>query len=90
MVKVRQGKPAALLEDLGNVRIAGRLARDKARRAALVGAIEVDARKEDNMKMEMHIEAAAEALEKRHRPWLDLLPLAATFDCLVRCAAITL
>src|SRR5882724_3525555 len=75
--------PTDLLEDLGNVRIAGRHALDKARLAALVGAIEVDALKEDNMKMEIQIEAAAESLEKRHRPWLDLLPLDATFDCLV-------
>ena len=34
-------------------------------------------------KMEIQIEAAAASLEKRHRPWLDLLPLDATFDSLV-------
>jgi len=38
--------PTDLLEDRGNVRIAGRLALDKARLAALVGAIEIDPLKE--------------------------------------------
>ena len=46
--------PTDLLEDLGNVRIAGRLALDKARLEACLGAIEIDALKEDNVIMHMH------------------------------------
>ena len=45
--------PTDLLEDLGNVRIAGRLALDKARLEARLGAIELDALKEDNMIMDI-------------------------------------
>ena len=29
--------------------------------------------------MDIYIEGSTEALDKRHRPWLDLLPLEATF-----------
>jgi hypothetical protein len=42
--------PTDLLEDRGNVRIAGRLDLDKARLAALVGPIKIDPLKEDKMK----------------------------------------
>src|SRR5436309_7382009 len=42
-----------LLEDRGNVGITGRLALEKARRAALVGAIEIDPLEEDAMAMEV-------------------------------------
>ena len=41
----------------GNVGIAGRLALDKARLEALVGAIEIDTLKEDHMIMHIEIEA---------------------------------
>jgi hypothetical protein len=40
--------PTDLLEDRGNVCIAGRLALEKARRAALGGPIKIDPLKEDN------------------------------------------
>ncbi len=35
------------------------------------------------MKMEIQIDGATKALDKRHRPRLDLLPLDAAFDRLV-------
>src|SRR6516162_11288133 len=62
-----------LLEDRGNVRIAGRFDCDKAGRAARCGAIEGDALQEDTMEMEVHIERTAETLDNRHRPRLDLV-----------------
>jgi hypothetical protein len=48
--------PTDLPEDLGNVRIAGRLALDKPGLEARLYAIEVDALQEDDMKMDMQIE----------------------------------
>ena len=45
--------PTDLLEDLGNVRIAGRLDLDKARLEALVGPIEIGPLQEDNMIMDI-------------------------------------
>jgi hypothetical protein len=41
------------LDHRGDVGIAGRLALEKARRAALVGAIQIDALEEDAMEMEI-------------------------------------
>ena len=67
--------PADLLDHGGDVGIRGRLAREKARRAALVGAIEIDPLKEDHMKMEIQIDGTAESLDKGDRSRLDLLPL---------------
>ena len=55
---------ADLLEDLGNVGIAGRFGFDKVWLEARFGTIEVDALKEDDMKMEIQIETSAEALDK--------------------------
>src|SRR5712692_8927796 len=75
--------PTDLLEYRGNVRIAGRLDLDKARREALVGAIKVGSLKKNYMEMEVQIHGAAESLDKRHRPWLDLLPLDTSCDRLV-------
>jgi hypothetical protein len=49
----------------------------------LVAAIEGDALKEDNVKMQMQIHATAEALDKRDRSRLHLVPLDAAFDRLV-------
>ena len=43
--------PTALLEELGNVRIAGWLAPDKVRLAVLVRAIEIDSLKNTHMEM---------------------------------------
>ena len=75
--------PTDLLEDRGNVRIAGRLDLEKARLEALVGPIEIGPLQEDNMRMDISIEGATETLDKRHRSRLDLLPLATAFDRLV-------
>ena len=47
--------PADLLEDPGNVRIAGRLDLDETRLEALVGAIEIDTLKEDQMIVHIEI-----------------------------------
>src|SRR5713101_863014 len=58
--------PTDLLEDLGNVRIAGRLDLDKARLEALVGPIKIDPFKEDNMIMDIQIDGASVSLYKRH------------------------
>ena len=44
-----------LLDHGGDVGIAGRLTREKARREALVGAIEIDPLEEDTMKMEIGV-----------------------------------
>src|SRR5262249_19770036 len=54
-----------LLEDRGNVCIAGRCGFDKAGLEASFGAIEVDALHEDAMEMEIHIERTAKTLDKR-------------------------
>ena len=45
--------PTDLLEDRGNVRIAGRLALEKARLEARLGTIEIDALKEDHVIMDI-------------------------------------
>jgi hypothetical protein len=50
--------PTDLLEDLGNVRIVGRLDLHKAWLAARPGAIEVDSRKKNHMEMEVQIHGA--------------------------------
>ena len=65
------------------VRIAGRLALDKPGLEARLGAIEVDALKEDDMKMYIQINAATESLYKCNRSRLYLLPLYTVFDRLV-------
>jgi hypothetical protein len=44
-----------LLDHGGDVGIAGGLTREKARREALVGTIEVDALQKEDMKMEMGV-----------------------------------
>src|SRR5262249_26363897 len=72
-----------LLEDRGNVVIAGRGGVDKAGLEASCGAIEVDALHEDAMEMEIHIERTAKTLDKRDRPWLDCGPWDTTCDRLV-------
>jgi hypothetical protein len=51
--------PTDLLEDRSNVCIAGRLALDKARLAALVGAIEIDPLKEDKVCRQLALAAQA-------------------------------
>ena len=62
--------PTALLEHCRNVRIAGRHALEKARLAALVGAIKRDPRKEENMNMDMQIVVAAcSTCQALARPW---------------------
>ena len=63
---------ADLLDHRGDVGITGRLAREKARLEALVGAIEVDPLEEDAMEMEVHIDRTAETLDKCDRPRLDV------------------
>ena len=63
---------ADLLDHGGDVGIGGRLACDKARLEALVGAIEIDPLKEDAMEMEIQIDGTAETLDKGDRPRLDL------------------
>ena len=45
--------------------------------------IERDALQKDTMKMDIQIEGATEALDKRHRPRLDLRSCDATLDRLV-------
>src|SRR5262249_830925 len=66
--------PADRLHHRSNVRIAGRLALDKARLEARFGPIEVDALQEDAMEMEIQIDNTPETLDKRDRPRLDLVP----------------
>jgi hypothetical protein len=74
---------ADLRDDCGNIGIGGRLACDKMWREARLSAIEVDALKEDAMKMEVQIDGTARALDKGHRPWLHVGSLKASGDCLV-------
>ncbi len=50
---------------------------------SLVGPIKIDPLKEDNMEMEVQIHGAPEALDKRDRSRLYLLPLDAACDRLV-------
>src|SRR4029434_8722796 len=61
-----------LLDHGGDVGIAGGLPREKARREALVGAIEIDPFEEDAMEMEIQIDGTAETLDKYDRPRLDV------------------
>jgi hypothetical protein len=61
-----------LLDHGGDVGIAGGLTREKARREALVGAIEIDPFEEDAMEMEIQIESTPESLDKCDRPRLDV------------------
>jgi hypothetical protein len=75
--------PTNLLEHCRNVGIAGWLALEKARLAALVGPIKIDPLKEDDIKMDIYIERTAKALDKRHRPRMRFLPLDAACHRLV-------
>jgi len=75
--------PADLLDYVCDVGVSRWLAREKTRRAPLVGAIEIDPLKEDNMKMKMQIDSAAKALNKCHRSRLDLVPWDTACDRLV-------
>ena len=50
----------------------GRLAREKAGCAPLVGAIQIDTLHEEQCEMEIQIERTAKALEKRDRPRMDV------------------
>src|SRR5215831_12945672 len=72
-----------LLEDCGDVRIAGWFGCDKAGLAAHCGAIEVDPLYEDAMAMEVYIDRTAKPLDKRHRPRLDLVAWDTAGDRLV-------
>ena len=83
MASLPDDPPTDLLEDRGNVRIDGWLALEKARLEARRGAIEIDALKNNTMQMDMQIEGAPEALDKRHRSRLYLLLLDPAFDCMV-------
>src|SRR5262249_38405602 len=74
---------ANLPHHLCYIGIAGRLAREKARFATFVGAIEVDTLQEDAMEMKVHIERTAKALEKGDRPRVDGGPLVTAVDRLV-------
>ena len=56
-----------LLEDLGNIGIAGRLVLDKAWFETLVCPLEKDPLDDDDMIMDIELQCATEALEKRHR-----------------------
>src|SRR5262249_52685520 len=74
---------ADFLHDGCYVGIAGRLACDKPRLAAGLGALEVDALKKDAMKMEMEIEGTAKALDKRDGSRMDLVSWDTACDRLV-------
>ena len=74
---------ADLLHHRCDVGVGRGLAREKARLVPLGGAIQIDALKEDRMKMEMHIDGAAKTLHKRDRSRLHFVPLSAACDRLV-------
>src|SRR5215831_6056596 len=74
---------ADFLHDGCHVGIAGRLALEKAGLAALVGALEIDPLEEDTMKMEIEIEGTPKPLNKRDRPWLNLVSWDTACDRLV-------
>src|SRR5215472_4230310 len=74
---------ADFLQHVGHVGIAGRLAREKARLEVLVGAIEIDPLEEDAMEMEIEIEGTPKTLDKRDRPWVDLVAWGTACDRLV-------
>jgi hypothetical protein len=61
LTQLTDDTPADRLHHLGNVSIAGRLALDKARLEACLGALEIDAFKKDTMKMDIQIDGATEA-----------------------------
>ena len=83
MAELADDPPADCLHDGCHVGITGRLARDKPGLVACLGAIEVDALKKEDMKMEIQIEGTPETLDKCHRPWLEIGSLTASGDCLV-------
>src|SRR5215472_12430462 len=83
MAELADDPPADCLHDGCHVGITGRLARDKPGLVACLGAIEVDALKKEDMKMEMHIEGTAKTLDKRDRPRVDVGSREPAGDCLV-------
>jgi len=83
MAELTDDAVADFLQHVGHVGIAGRLAREKAGLAARLGAIEVDALKKEDMKMELEIEGTAETLDKGDRPRLEVGARKASGDCLV-------
>jgi hypothetical protein len=74
---------ADFLKHVCHIGIAGRLAREKAGLAPLVGAIEVDPLQEDAMEMKVQIEGTPKTLNKRDRPWLELVSWDTACDRLV-------
>ena len=75
---------ADLLDHVCDVGIGRWLDREKAWREPLVGAIQRDPFKEDNMLMHMQMNGAATALDTCDRSRLDIGPLATSCDRLVR------
>jgi hypothetical protein len=75
--------PTDFLDHGGDVGVGRRLTLDKAGLAARLSAIAVDALKKDTMKMEIEIEGTAKTLQKRDRPWLDLVAWDTACDRLV-------
>ena len=75
--------PTALLDHVCDVAVGRHLDLEKARLATLVGAIEIDTLKEDQVIVHIEIEWTPQALDTRDRSRLDLLPLNTTFDRLV-------
>ncbi len=61
---------ADLLEDRGDLRIGGRLLGAKTWREPLGGAVLIDPLKEDQVVMQIQIDASTEALQERHRAGL--------------------
>ena len=73
--------PTDLLEHGGDV--GGGRDREKVGLEALVGAIQIDAFQKQDMEVQVHIDATAEALDKRDRSRLHLMPVSATCDGLI-------
>jgi hypothetical protein len=82
-VELVEDPPTDILDHGCNVGIARRFGCAKAGLETLVGAIEGNALKADDGKMEMQMDSPTEALAKRPRPWLDLLAFATACDRLV-------
>src|SRR5207245_4324182 len=74
LAELAEDPPADFLDHGSDVRVRRWLAWHKTWLEALVRTIEIDALKEDHMKMEIEIEGTAKTLHKRDRPRLDVSP----------------
>ena len=75
--------PTHLLDHVGDIRVGRGLDREKPWFETLLGATQIDTLQKNDMKVQIQIDATAEALDKRDRSWLHFMPFSAMCDGLI-------